>query len=230
MNKEREIIADYDKLSIRCDEIDVRKENNLMREITVALKDTMKEKDIVALSAPQIGYDKRIFVMNFSGEYKTFINPIITRAENFTLSQESCHSIPDKTYIRPRHNSIYITYQTPLGKIESRQLIGIAAILFQHHIDHLDGLLLNDVGFEVTDKYENASDKEKAKMLKEYKESLDLKSNELKETIENDETLKKMSDAIDFMTAVQKGEVTVKQEQVNVERKEEDNGAGNDKD
>ena len=233
--EEERVYEGYEELSDRCDEIDIRKENALMREIILALKDTMKEKNILSLAANQIGYNKRIFVINFSGEYKTFINPIITRADKLVLSQEICHSIPDKVYIRPRHDSIYISYQTPLGKIESRQLIGKAAIVFQHALDHLDGLLLSDIGLEVDDDYFNASDAEKAKVLKFYKESLDIKTEEVNKIINEDENLKKMSDAIDFMTSVQKGEVTFVPEKVTFvkdkkETEEKENGECDSKD
>ena len=55
-------------LNDRAEEIDMRKENALMREIILELKDTLRNhKEGVGLAAPQIGYNKRIFVINFSG-------------------------------------------------------------------------------------------------------------------------------------------------------------------
>jgi len=49
-----------------------------MREIISALKHTIELNNIVSLSAPAIGYNKRIFCIKFDTEIKTFINPIIS--------------------------------------------------------------------------------------------------------------------------------------------------------
>lgn len=69
------------KLSERCLEIDIRTENKLMREIVKELKDTMRKNNLKSLSAPAIGYNKRIFCIEFSDiEIKTFINPVIAKA------------------------------------------------------------------------------------------------------------------------------------------------------
>ena len=204
----KEIVTDIEKLSDRCDEIDTRKENNLMREIILNLKHTLAEhKDGVGLAAPQIGYNKRIFVINFKGDIRTFINPIISKAEGLTLSRESCLSLPGKSFIRPRNAKITVVYQTPLGKTESRQMFGLAAYVFQHELDHLDGLTLEDIGLEIDEQFDNATEEEKNELLDAYLESLDLKKKDLDKQIEEDETLKKTRDAITFIEKLQKGEI-----------------------
>jgi peptide deformylase len=65
------------ELSERAIEIDIKTQNKLMREIVSALKHTIEAKNIVSLSAPAIGYNRRIFCIKFDNEIKTFINPII---------------------------------------------------------------------------------------------------------------------------------------------------------
>ena len=62
----KEIIIDYEKLSTRSDEIDIRKENSTMREIVASLKEVVRAKQLKGLAAPQIGYNKRIFVINYN--------------------------------------------------------------------------------------------------------------------------------------------------------------------
>lgn len=210
----REIVLDEEKLGVRCDEIDPRTENKLMREIIVDLKNTIREKDLVGLAANQIGYNKRIFVLNFAGDLRSFINPIISEVGQLELSREKCESIPNKEFIRPRHNEVTVTYMTPLGKIESKKLMGMAAFVFQHQLDHLDGLLLSDVGFEVDEAFDNASDEEREEVINAYLDSLDLRRKELNEEIQNDEELKKTSDAIEFMRKVQTGEVKIETESI----------------
>ena len=111
------------KLGMRCDEIDVRKDNNLMRQIVSELKRTIRKSDnIHALSAPAIGYDRRIFCIKFDkDDIKAFINPIIAKANGISLSRETCTSIPGKEFIRPRSNDITVMYMSPLGQGETRQ-------------------------------------------------------------------------------------------------------------
>ena len=124
----KNISTDYNELSERCEEVNLAKEGKEVREIISYLKNTIRaQANISGLSANQIGFNKRIICLNFNGDIRTFINPIITNAIGFELSKETCHSIPDKTFIRPRNNKINITYQTPLSKIESVQLMGMAA-------------------------------------------------------------------------------------------------------
>lgn len=77
--KEIKTIDRYElDLSERAEEIDIKTENNLMREIISALKHTIELNNLVSLSAPAIGYNKRIFCIKFDTEIKTFINPIIS--------------------------------------------------------------------------------------------------------------------------------------------------------
>lgn len=204
----KEIITDEEILGQRSDEIDTRKENNIMREIIVDLKDTIRaSENCVGLAAIQIGQPYRLFVINFNGDLRTFVNPIIVEAKGLTLSREGCMSFPGKEYIRPRNNDIKVIYQTPLGKTESRQLVGRAAEVFQHELDHLDGITIADIGIEVPENYDNFSDEEKTEFIKQYMESLDLRQKEVKAEIESNEELKQISDAVNFMSAVQKGEV-----------------------
>lgn len=103
-------------LSERSDEIDLRTQNAEAKEIIKELKDTIRKNKLKALSAPAIGYKKRIFCIAFDEEIKTFINPTFS-AKGLSLSRETCTSIPGKVYIRPRNNDINVIYQDPLGRV-----------------------------------------------------------------------------------------------------------------
>ena len=214
----KEIVKDIDILSQRSDEVDIRKQNELIRSAIVSLKEIIRDKNLTYLTAPQINIPIRVFVINFNGSLRSFINPIISQTKGFQLSREKCNSL-DNEYIRPRSNNITVMYQTPLGKIESRQMLGQAAIVFQHAVDHLDGLLLSDVGLEVTEEYDKASDEERINLINDYLDSLDIKRKELEKEIEEDPELKQLSDAIDFIESVQKGETNASIEDVNIKNK-----------
>ena len=191
-------------------EIDTVKESTLMRQIISELKKTIKENNLTALSAPAIGYNKRIFCVDFKdSEIKTFINPILVQMKGLGLSRERCQSIPGKSFIRPRNTDVTIMYQRPLGQIETRQVAGLAAYVLQHEIDHLDGMLLSDVSLEVDEEFDNASDDEKNDIINMYLDSLDLQKKNIDEAIESDPESKKLSDGIKFMEGVARGEIEI---------------------
>ena len=195
------------ELSDRSTEINLKIENKEARKIISEIKKTMRKNKLNSLSAPAIGYNRRIFCIDFKDqEIKTFINPIITNAKGLQLSREKCTSIPGREFIRPRNNEIEVMFQNPMGKAQSRKLIGLAAIVYQHELDHLDGLLLSDVGLEVDELYDNASDEEKQEVIEAYLDSLDLKQKEMNEEIQEDKELKQIDDARKYMTSVYKGE------------------------
>ena len=216
-----DIVIDLEALSVRADEINVRKENKEVRDIAVKLKNAVREHGLASLSAPQIGINKRMFVINFNGDLRTFVNPIIANVKGFELSQETCSSIPGKRFIRPRHNDINVMYQTPLGKIESKRLVGMAAKVYQHCIDHLDGLLLSDVGLEIDELFDNATEEERVEVINMYLESLDIKQKAVEKDLEGTDEGKRLLSGVKFMEKVQKGEIEFDPEQ-------ESEGAGTD--
>ena len=204
----KEIVTDYEALSVRSDEIDVRKDGEKLRSIILGIKDTIRSNNLLSLSAVQIGEAYRVLCMKFDkNDLKTFVNPIITEVKGFELSREICSSIPGKEYIRPRHSQVTVTYQTPLGKIESRKFMGLAARVMQHELDHLDGLLLSDIGMELSEDWDTATDDERAEVIKLYLDSLDIKAAEINSEIKSDPELAELSDAIDFIDKVKTGEV-----------------------
>ena len=206
----KDIVTDELQLSERAVEIDVRTQATEMREIIKALKDTMREKGLSSLSAPAIGYNRRIFCIDFKdSEIKTFINPIIAQAKGMQLSIEKCVCIPDKEFMRPRNNDLIIIYQRPTGQIENRQIVGMSAIVFQHELDHLDGLLLSDVGIEIDEDFHNATEEEQQEVINAYLDALDIKKKEIDTEINTNPELKQLSDGIDFMESVYKGETKI---------------------
>ena len=206
----KDIITDELQLSERAVEIDVRTQATEMREVIKALKDTMRAKGLSSLSAPAIGYNRRIFCIDFKdSEIKTFINPIIAQAKGMQLSIEKCVCIPDKEFMRPRNNDLMIIYQRPTGQIENRQIVGMSAIVFQHELDHLDGLLISDVGIEIDEDFHNATEEEQQEIINAYLDALDIKKKEIDTEINTNPELKQLSDGIDFMESVYKGETKI---------------------
>ena len=114
------------------------------------LIDTMYDADGVGLAAPQIGINKRIFVMDCSSENeekdcKVVINPEIEHAsEELGSYKEGCLSIPGITEEISRPKIIKVLYQDVNGVLQRDTYDDLWSICFQHELDHLNGKLFID--------------------------------------------------------------------------------------
>jgi peptide deformylase len=115
-----------------------------------------QEEDGVALAAPQIAISKRIFVVSpkaYDEEAKLkpliFINPKIVKVSKKTKSmQEGCLSVRWIYGTTERHIAVTVQAQDINGKKFSYGASGLIAHIFQHEIDHLDGVLFIDHGYD----------------------------------------------------------------------------------
>ena len=114
------------------------------------LIDTMYDADGVGLAAPQIGINKRIFVMDCSREneekdFTVVINPEIEHAsEELGSYKEGCLSIPGITEEISRPKVIKVLYQDINGVLHRNTYDDLWSICFQHELDHLNGKLFID--------------------------------------------------------------------------------------
>ena len=208
---EREIITDENELSEICEYVDTKKSGQEMRDTILAIKDTMQKHDLIALSAPQIGSSLRIFCVKDKDGYHSFVNPMIKKSVELTFSREKDVSIPNKEYIYPRSSKIVVNYQTPLGDMKATTVVGYSAFIFEQMIDHLNGVLISDIGLEIDEQWDTASEEEREKVLEEYIKSLDLVSKKLNEDIMSDEELSKQMKAIEFEHELISGNLEIEQ-------------------
>ena len=101
----------------------------------------------LGISTNQLGYDCRVFVMR--GETKadtlTCINPKIKEfSDEMNTMEEGCLSLPDVFARVVRPAEIVVTFQNELNEEETQSLDGLTARVFQHELDHLDGILFID--------------------------------------------------------------------------------------
>lgn len=116
-------------------------------DIIKELKEVMlAEKEILALSAPQIGIKKRIFCLRFDDTIKVFINPIITKKKGLKITVETCASMPGKEIVIGRPEEITVVYYNEDFKYEDNKLIGAAACFFDQQAQILDGVFPDAVG------------------------------------------------------------------------------------
>jgi peptide deformylase len=105
----------------------------------------MREAEGVGLAANQIGRLKRIFVAAHEDEQYAIVNPEIeVRSETTEKDIEGCLSIPETRVEVERPTSVTVSGQDPSGEPVRLEAEGLLARIFQHEIDHLDGVLILD--------------------------------------------------------------------------------------
>jgi len=112
------------------------------------MKITMQKSDGIGLAAPQINLSERlIIVRDLSDEKKSFafINPKISkRSKKQSIEEEGCLSLPDLFIPVKRAEKIEVIARTPNHKKVHIAASGLAARIFQHEIDHINGKLIID--------------------------------------------------------------------------------------
>jgi peptide deformylase len=115
------------------------------------LLETMREAHGVGLAAPQVGILKRVFAYDVAedeeGEVRDFgvlVNPEIIHREGEQTGLEGCLSFPGMYYDCTRSLSVVVDAQDVTGNRLRVQGEGVLARVFQHEIDHLDGVLFID--------------------------------------------------------------------------------------
>ncbi|MDO7173072.1 peptide deformylase [Mariniflexile sp. AS56] len=112
----------------------------------------------VGIAAPQVGILKNIiWVQRFDKEnvpFEVYLNPVIKTYSNKKQTvKEGCLSIPNRSdTLNSRAFSIVIEYDTMNANHKTETVEGFTSVIFQHEIDHLNGILyLDHLAKEVTD-------------------------------------------------------------------------------
>lgn len=136
----------------------------------VNLTRTFKDPEGVGLASTQIGLDGRFFVAKMfygSGKQqkemlKAFINPqILSLSKNTKTYFEGCLSIPHYWGDTIRALSAKVSYTDIEGKTVTETLKGFNAWVFQHEVDHLNGMLFVDRVLQQKGKFYKFTGKDK---------------------------------------------------------------------
>ena len=101
----------------------------------------------MCLSAPQVGINVRLFLMHHNDRGYVCINPRIEKSsEEISVRGEGCLSYPGERVMVERPVEVRVTYQNLRGTKVKKKFNGILARCFQHEMDHLDGIVMGDVG------------------------------------------------------------------------------------
>ncbi len=113
--------------------------------LTESMFVTMYDAPGIGLAAPQVGIQQRLFVYDLGdGEQKVIVNPVIVESEGEWVYEEGCLSIPELSFEIVRPKVVHLRGVDLDGddvEVEADELL---ARLFQHELDHLDGVLMLD--------------------------------------------------------------------------------------
>ena len=141
-------------LRLRAIEVD----NILANECQQLIKQmmlTVSQAGGVGIAAPQIYHSVRIFIMCSKANARypdaplmpptAIINPEILHYSTEKVTDwEGCLSVPSMRGLVPRYSQITVRYFDQQGNEQQKELTGFIARIFQHELDHLNGLTFID--------------------------------------------------------------------------------------
>ena len=139
-----------DILEKKCREVE--KVDQKIIELGQDMLDTMYKNDGIGLAASQVGILKRVIVYDVryiqedgKKEGHILINPKITsRSKSMIEVEEGCLSFPDVYENVLRHEKVTVEYTDIERKKRKINAKDIEAVVLQHEIDHLDGIVFLD--------------------------------------------------------------------------------------
>jgi peptide deformylase len=105
---------------------------------------TMYAAPGIGLAAPQVGITKRLFVYDIGDGPRALVNPTIAGSDGEWVYDEGCLSVPGYSFEIVRPKIVHLTGYDLDGNEVSFEADELLARLFQHELDHLDGVLLVD--------------------------------------------------------------------------------------
>jgi peptide deformylase len=124
-----------------------------LQQLIDDMVETMRDAPGVGLAGPQVNQLKRVIVVEFGDEEDeevpptlyTLVNPEIAKLSKETIAGiEGCLSIPELVGEVERAESVTIKAQNRHGQVTKVKAAGWLARIFQHEIDHLNGVLFTD--------------------------------------------------------------------------------------
>lgn len=140
-------IISYPDPRLRKVSVEVQKFDESLSSLGRRMFELMREARGVGLAAPQVGKNIRIFVTNHSGkpeDDRVYVNPVISDAEGEETAQEGCLSLPEINVEVARPVTAKIRAKDLEGNPIDQTETGYIARIWQHELDHLNGVLIID--------------------------------------------------------------------------------------
>lgn len=158
---------EQDLIVLRADNLELDPKDTVLKELINRMFQTVTDenKPGVGIAAPQIGINRRVFLAQRLDKpeqpFEFFVNPeIVWYSKILRKGEEGCLSIAEAYDTVYRSYAIQITYFDLEGKHFQEVVEGFTAVIMQHEMDHLNGILFTDHVEEQREKeYEDASTK-----------------------------------------------------------------------
>ncbi len=128
---------------------EVRDFNERLHRLLDDMRETLEQASGVGLAAPQVGVLRRaVIVVDYGGEepeWLELINPEIIEAEGEQIGPEGCLSLPNIWGIVTRPERVRLRAQDRNGNYYEKEGTGLTARAFCHEIDHLNGVLFDEI-------------------------------------------------------------------------------------
>ncbi len=125
-----------------------RVERRLLVRLDARMRLTLAASGGVGLAAPQVGIPLRVILVQLQDPGRTVvtcIDPVVElRGPDMMESYEGCLSIPGKGGKVMRHDFVQVACTDLDGRRRIYESSGFEAVIFQHEVDHLDGVLYTD--------------------------------------------------------------------------------------
>ncbi len=129
---------------------EIKEVNGKLVKLVDDMLETMYKAPGIGLAAPQIGENIRLIVFDLSPRESKekrpqyLINPVITASEGIVVEEEGCLSVPNVREKVKRYAHVEVKGLDLDGKEKIWEAQGLLAVVFQHEIDHLNGVLFID--------------------------------------------------------------------------------------
>lgn len=143
-------IFEYPDPVLRDETLPVTVFDETLVELTKNMAETMYDAPGIGLAAPQIGKSLKLIIVDTTKklseekEYLVMANPVISEYEGTQIDEEGCLSVPELTSNVKRYKKITVTYQDIKGKHYTLNCEDRFAVVLQHEIDHINGILFLD--------------------------------------------------------------------------------------
>ncbi len=123
---------------------DVTDIDGRLAQLAEDMIETMYDAPGLGLAAPQVGVQKRMFVYDLQDERgpRVLVNPRIVESRGEYVYEEGCLSVPGLSWEIARPDEIHLVGLDLDGNEVSIEADEVEGRVFQHELDHLDGILL----------------------------------------------------------------------------------------
>ncbi len=118
--------------------------NSELHTLLDDMRDTLSPLEGIGLAAVQVGVLLNIVLIQDGENFIEVINPVVTNSIGSKVAYEGCFSLPKVGHSVKRAFQITVDYQDRDGKKITNTYEDLMAKVFQHEIDHLNGVLYTE--------------------------------------------------------------------------------------